>query len=367
MSESEASAASRLPDAAGADVPASGSPLPTQQGPSADFPNFVPPAETGSLSRRLKRKTGRRKSQRLYAVAVPVVCFVLFFGVVGLIVVMRSPELKGTLRGTMPVNMEIPPARVPLTDLGLSSDRLAVAAEAFESSPESFVSSQMTCDVSLDAEALMVRLRSGTGFALFAINPETDQNLAQWIREHRVEADQQRRQQIAAAGRDLCNDKMLKESGVPVVFDAARYRDNFALNAQVKAFGFLVEAVTGNTRSPCVHEDANGVLYFVLPQDTTTFSLRGRSQGAAPPLFPGEYRVNVAAIGVSDAPATDADANAEDGSPEDSGAETQSSDPDAPAMEPPATGDGMSIERPAAASSAMKDGQPGGMMMEPGR
>ena len=262
----------------------------------ADISSFAPAAAAPSaLSRSLRKKTRRKKSQRLYAIGIPVVCFLLFFGMIGIIMILQTPELKGTLRGTVATAMQIPPKTVSWADLQMTSDEQAMAMSAFDADPEAFVSSQMTCRISLDGNGLAVDLKIGDGFSLFAVNPTNDMTAASWLRDHQVQLNKQRLQQIAAAGAELCQDKITRSAGTPVVFNAERYRDAFGLNTHVKALGFAVEAVAQERKSLCVHENSSGMLYFALPNGTTSFTLRGRSVDGQL-LFPGEYTVTLPSI-----------------------------------------------------------------------
>ncbi len=256
----------------------------------------VPILNTGSprsVTRSMQKKSRRRKSQRRFVVAIPLVCFLLFFGVLGALFFVTEPELKGTLIGTVAGKTEIPSATVSLATLGLAEEERTQVQSAFADAPEAFVSTQMTCRVRLDTSGLVTEIRTGEGFSWFLVNPATDLNLSKWINSHRIAINSQRLQILAKNGADLCRDKVAKAAGSPVVFDAQRFRDGFGLNAHVNAFGYVVEALTDQRRALCVHEDANGTLYFALPENTTMFTLRGRQIDGQPPLFPGEYSVSV--------------------------------------------------------------------------
>lgn len=256
-------------------------------------PDFSPPSPTSNLSRNLKKKARRKKSQRLYAIGIPVVCFLAFFGVVALVTMFSQPELKGILQASVTTKMEVPPESVSVAQFGLPSADESRAFQAFEDAPESFVSAQMKCTIMLDGSSLAVSVTAMDGFSWFAVNPSGDMTLLEWIRDHQVSINKSRLSRVAENGKQLCLDKIKKAAGDPIVFDAETYRDGFGLSAHVGAFGYVIEAVTNKRRSPCVHEDANGTLYFILPDDTKSFTIRGRKLGQAKPVFPGEYKVNV--------------------------------------------------------------------------
>ena len=268
----------------------------------------VPILKTGSgpsVTRTWRKKQRNRKSQRIFAIAIPVVCFLLFFGVLGIVFFAIEPELAGALTGTNAGKFELPSATVSLADLGLTEQERAQTHDAFENDPEAFVSTQMTCRIRLDSSDLVTDITIGEGFALFVVNPAVNQHLSKWIRTKRMEINRQRLQQLAENGANLCRDKVAKAAGSQIVFDAQRYRDDFGLNAHVGAFGYVVEAITKQRRARCVHEDTNGTLYFVLPENTTQYTLSGRSIDGGAPLFPGEYSVSVAGRATPTVSATD--------------------------------------------------------------
>ena len=128
--------------------------------------------------------------------------------------------------------------------------------------------------------------------------------LSDWIRKNQTNLNIDRLNRAIKAGTELCQDKLLKASGEPVVFDAEKYRDGFGLNTNVKAFGYVVEAIAGQRKSVCAYEDTNGTLYFALPADTKSFILKGRLVGDIS-LFEGEYKVEVAGDQAVPLPAED--------------------------------------------------------------
>jgi len=273
--------------------PAPVAPQPTPAAPAEVAPPLVPDVAPPPVAISRRRNRRRKRASKLYSIGIPVVCFLTFFGIVIAVMMMRPQELKGVLTGSIARDMRIPSVTVPLASLQLTDEEQADAMQAFEDSPEAFVSSQMTCRIRLDGKSLVVDVAAGEEFEWFAVNPNSNVNLRDWIRDHVAAANTQRLNRIAETGTALCKDKILKASGSRVVFDAATYRDGFGLNAHVDAFGFVVEAVTNNRVSPCAHEDSKGTLYFALPKDTTSFVLRGRSQDGGKPIFPGEYTVQV--------------------------------------------------------------------------
>ena len=276
---------------------------------AAEMPATVSAGSSASIPVVTRRRGRRRKRSSKFSWLVPVLCLGAFFLMLAGILSLRQAELKGVLHSNLAVAMEIPSVRVSLADMGLTPAEQAEVLTEFEHNSEAFVSAQMTCRVFGDGDHFAVEIKATEGFEWFTLNPLSDIPLSDWIRGHREELNRIRLQQITDAGAAMCHDKLQKVAGVPVVFDAERYRDSFALGSHVNAFGFAVEAVTGSRRSLCCHEDANGTLYFALPADTTSFKLRGRRIAGTSVWFPGEYTVEIrksAAAAPTDAPPSEA-------------------------------------------------------------
>lgn len=262
-------------------------------GGSDPVPPIVTAPQTQSVARSLKKKRRRGKSQQLAGLLVPALCFFAFVSVLGLIFILRAPELNGTLSGNAAVNMEVPKATVSIADLNLTELEQEQARLAFRDKPESYASDQMTCRVELSGTSLAVDIEAGEGFAWYTVNPTRDVALADWIRQNIKALDTMRLQRATEAGADLCRDKVERGKGTTAHIEAGRFRDDFALGFHVQAFGFAVEAVAGKRRSFCTHEDDNGTMYFILPTGVSEFTLRGRSHDGGAPVFTGEYRVLV--------------------------------------------------------------------------
>lgn len=293
-------------------IPPVGSPLPASMPPQSGPPPLVsdsPPASNGlpqltppapaqpSISRKLKRKTRRKKSQGLYTWGIPIVCLMLFFSVVALLMSQLEPELKGTLKGNVAIAMELPTATVSWSSFDLTGPEAEDAKSAF-SLKESFISSQMACRIGAQSgSGLDVDFEIGEEFSWYVVNPINDLVLSDWIRDNQQRLNARRLQELTRAGTELCRDKIKKAAGQSVIFAAEVYRDNFGVNTHVEAFGSVVEAIAQNRGSVCFHEDSNGTLYFALPKGTTRFVLRGRKFGGQS-LFPGEYTVVVDSVPV---------------------------------------------------------------------
>lgn len=290
--------------------------------PETAIPSFVAPAAgQASISKKLKRKTRRRKSQALYTWGIPVACLVLFFSVVAGLMHLQKPELKGILRGSMMHGAEIPIASSSWANFALTESERDAAKDAFDSAPETLVSAQMSCRIRSADNGLDIEFKIGSGFAWFVINPSSDVVLSDWIIDNANWLNVRRVKLMKASGTKLCKEKIQKSSGDPVAFSADEFRDQFAINSHVKAFGSAVEAIGGGKRSFCFHEDTNGTLYFGLPETIKEFTLRGRTENGEL-LFPGEYTIKLESF---PQPGGDSQQTEAESAPSEPGAQSQSS------------------------------------------
>ncbi|MCR9202329.1 MAG: hypothetical protein NXI04_27115 [Planctomycetaceae bacterium] len=256
-------------------------------------PTVTPAGGSASVARRLRKKSRRRGSQQVLMWLIPVVCLGVFLGVVAIVTNLQTPELKGTLIGARALGLELPPASVSRSLLKLGDGEKVKVVNAFLTNPESFVSGQMTCRIGVEEDSIIVEFSPGDGFAWFSVNPGNSLPLKDWIRDNREPLNQARLAWLSQSATDLARDKLSKVAGQPVQFDAIEYRNGVGVNAHVKAFGFVVEAVAGEKKSFGFHEDSNGTVYFALPETTKSFVIRGRTINGEV-LFPGEYQVTVA-------------------------------------------------------------------------
>lgn len=270
----------------------------TMRANEAEIPQIMTPAPP-SMARLLKKKRRRSRKQQLSRLGIPAVCLILFFGTLAVFVRTRSPEMHGTLTGVNAGPVALPAAEVAVGTLGLDPESQQALITALEKSPETFLSDQLTCRIGSSAQNVSIRIQPGEGYAWFAVNPSGNPAVAIWLRQNRGRMNQLRLKQLQESGLLFGKDKLLSDAGQTVVFDAIRYRDEFGLNAHCDALGFAVSAVFtkgGDSlfEARCARQDrSSGTLYFSLPKQTISFTLRGRrfEDGTTP--FPGEFTVTI--------------------------------------------------------------------------
>lgn len=133
-----------------------------------------------------------------------------------------------------------------------------------------------------------------------------------------------------------------------------RYRDRLVSCGEVRGLGRICEAIVDRTRYPCVHEDVDGNLTFLVPVGTKQFIVRERDDVEGGPFLPSPLKVPVQVASTSTEVSVPTEpvepANVEPipyqgAEPEDADASPSEGD-EQPMMAPDAEGEAMSPPEP---------------------
>lgn len=310
-----------------------------------------------------QRRTRRRRSSRVWLVGVPVIGFLILLAVLAAMMMNRLPELSGSLQAQKLSERTLPHALIPWSAAEVSVEEQAALQSTLAEFPESFSSELMTCSLNGTRDGIEVRLKPADGYALFVVTPESHPPLMLWGRHQQGELSALRVREMYAQTAEYCRDKLRSIGGERIVINAAVYRDAVGLNAHLNSLGYVVEAVAAGRATRCVHEDDLGHLYFLLPQSTTSFVIRGRLMADGKKMFPGEYQVSVIAATAESPPTTNAepikDPSAGKSDTEQDAKPESAMDDNAPATEPiPETDPNMKSEPDTKSEPDMKKETP---------
>ncbi len=267
---------------------------PFEAAPTALPTNLVP--VIAPLGRRVvkKRKTGRKRPQVMWLVA-SLLGFGLSIGA-GYVVWQQvlGGRLDGELIGTTLEDPHLPPATVPRAALGLISSALDPLLSDLEAQPVPLVSELMDIRIGGSKEGLVITIEPGTHTRWYRVDAKSHPGLAKFAAEHEKALNAPRVKQLDQAAPAFIRDYQKVRKKEADASEITPYRDTLALNALVHGLGAHTAAVVGRTVYPCVYEQADGSLYFLLPAKLKSFTLQGKlhpdgSRG----LFTGEFRVVV--------------------------------------------------------------------------
>lgn len=268
---------------------------------SAEPGPMVAPLNSRQLPFRIRQlRQQSRRRHRILVIGVPVICFLILFGILAAIMTSRLPELSGQLTAESLTERSLPRASIGWSQLDLTVDERTALAELLRTSPESFVSTYQTCRFFSADNGIEVELTATGDNAWFVVDPASQMPLVLWDRRQQAVLGaaillELRTQGTLWAQRRVRGSEDRGSADGPNPADSATVRDSVGLNAHIRSLGYALEAVAGARVARCAHEDDIGRLYFLLPRETQSFMIRGRTLPNGEKLFPGEYTVLVAA------------------------------------------------------------------------
>ncbi len=293
--------------------------------PASDDPFSVRPVTTSVV--RSRRRNARRRPSRTLVIGVPVICFLVLFGIIAYSLTGSLPQLHGELTGRRLDGLSLPKSVIPWSDISLSEDDRKILQETLTTQPESLASQVMACRLSASDDGILVTLSSQSESQWIVVNVAAEKPLAIWRRKEGPHLNRLRLDELQAAVTQYAKDKLLKVNGEQIAIDAAAVRDRVALNASCRPLSYAIQAIADATIFPCAAEDEQGQLYFCLPKSVKTFKIQGRTFSNGTLGFNGDYNVMVSGETVT----TESKPAADNTKPESlmPGEEPEMSDPDA--------------------------------------
>ena len=254
-------------------------------------PFAVRPVTTSVVKSR--RRRARRRPGRTLVIGVPVICFLVLFGVIAYSLTGSLPQLQGELTGRSLAGLSLPKSVIPWSVISLNEDDRKILQEALTTQPESLASQVMACRLSASEEGIIVTLAAQPESQWIVVNVAADKPLAIWRRKEGPHLDRIRLDELHVAVTQYAKDKLLKINGEQIAIDAAAVRDKVALNASCRSLSYAIQAVADPTIFRCAAEDEQGQLYFCLPKSVQVFKIEGRTLANSAIGFNGDYNVTV--------------------------------------------------------------------------
>jgi DNA-directed RNA polymerase subunit RPC12/RpoP len=239
----------------------------------------------------------RRRRSKVLGLLVPLWCICLIAGV-GFWLMQKPPvKLEGNLSGERLTDLELGPFRVNNEYVGKPRDEAQNVFERLENEPIRASSQLLTLEFKGSAAGISLSMRTAEGAEFYRVDPGPDKLLTKYLDEHRnefktaVQDELMRSVPEFLAAVEKRGDEKKEFAGL------AEFRDSVGLASLVSGFGYHVQAAIGKQAYPCVLEDKDGRLFFVLPEGTEEFEIVGRDRGGKSskdaPRFPGRLTVQV--------------------------------------------------------------------------
>lgn len=269
---------------------------PIEPAPTALPTNLVPVIAPVSPGRRVirKQKTGRKRPQVMWLVA-GILGFGLTIGA-GYVVWQQvlGGRLDGELIGTALDDSTLPPVTVPRASLGLIASALDPLLADLEAQPVPLVSELMEVRIGGSKDGLVVTIEPGTRTRWYRVDAKSHPGLAKFAADNAKAFHAELVKQLDRSAPDFIRDYQQVRKREADASIMTPYRDSLAITALVKGLGAHTAAVVGRTVYPCVYEQADGSLYFLLPPHLKSFTLQGKPKpDGSRGTFTGEFRVVV--------------------------------------------------------------------------
>lgn len=262
-----------------------------------DDPFAVRPVTTSVVKSR--RRSARRRPSRALVIGVPVICFLILFGVIAYSLTGSLPQLHGDLTGRRLDGQSLPKSVIPWSDISFNEDDRRILQEALTTQPESLASQAMACRISASDDGILVTLAAQKESQWIVVDVAAEKPLAIWRRKEGPQLNRIRLGELQAALTKYAKDKLLKVNGEQIAIDAMAVRDKVALNASCRSLGYAIQAVADSAIFRCAAEDELGQLYFCLPKSVQNFKIQGRTIANGTLGFNGDYNVTISGETVS--------------------------------------------------------------------
>ncbi|MEQ8856120.1 hypothetical protein [Gimesia sp.] len=274
---------------------------PAMEAPAGASQETVPPpgdsvaVQQRPLSSATAQYLRKRRRSNVGPILLIILCFGLMLGAAGYFYYTYGPHLEGNLVGARLSPEDASLEQLQKTsDLGLSADVIQAVNNSFKETPRRVQSDLMEMTFfGPEQGGLKVRLKPGAKTEIVRVDLTGDPALLEYIKQHGTQLDQPRytelQSQLAAFYTDW--NRFLQEGG-PMP-DLINYRNTIGLNSLMGGLGYHMEARVNNRVFPCVHDDYDGGLYFLVPKGTLQFEILGSKMENGWTKFPGKYTVQV--------------------------------------------------------------------------
>ncbi len=207
-----------------------------------------------------------------------------------------SERLIGEFTAETADELDLPPLLIEKFSIKQPSEDVQAVLIDLEKSPVPLTSSLMQVQFRGSSRGVLVQLNAGQATRFYRVEVGDNKPLAKYLGKHAADFEQRRMTEIereATAFAIEYRKVIAKKADQNSLKD---FRNTLALPALVRGLGHQIVATHGRTIYPCVYEDREGALYFLLPPDAKSFEISGREDGNRNVLFPGRYMVQVAGM-----------------------------------------------------------------------
>lgn len=263
--------------------------------PAAPAEFGLPPLVSSNnvnVSTELKQRARVRKKQVKGAWIIPVVCVLGLIGFLAWFLQKSQPKLEGELTAHTVHDLEVKPGIIPASASGLPADDREEVLRHLRAEPAHWTSTSSKMTLTGTAEGVEVTIKPGTASRFVAVQPAVNAAYLAYVAKHGAELDKPRVASITNNAPNLFAAWQEQFARHEPLTDQKTHRDLVAMPTLVTGVGYHLEAVVNGNLYSCVYEDSDGQVYFLLPNATKSFQLKGRSVSGGSYL-PANFHVKI--------------------------------------------------------------------------
>ncbi len=131
-------------------------------------PEQLKAASAGGGVRESRRKRRPRRG-RVWLIGLPVIMFLIIFGIMASFMLNRMPELTGTVTGYVLEDHQLPPHTLAWTATSLTDEQAQQLQAVLQENPETLVSERMTCTLAGREDGLGIELSASDTSAWYRV------------------------------------------------------------------------------------------------------------------------------------------------------------------------------------------------------
>ncbi len=260
-----------------------------------DIDNVV--ADEESLADELSvRQLPQRRKHLVWI--VPLLFVGILVAVIAWLLYKPEPKLEGALTAQRLTEVELGPFRLDNSYLGRPKRAAQEIFSSLESEPLRASSPSLILEFNGGAGGISISITAANATEFVRVDPQQNPRLARYLKQQSDRFKKARDSELVRAVPEFLKAIEKRSEGERDISGLAEFRNSVGLASLVRGFGFHVQALVGKQAYRCVHEDAQGRLYFALPIETSEFEIIGRPQATAVSKndmqFTGRFTVKIA-------------------------------------------------------------------------
>ncbi|MEW4527730.1 hypothetical protein [Maioricimonas sp. JC845] len=301
--------------------------------PAASLPDGTPiiaGSETTSYARRLKQK--RRSSGWMIPILLGSVLVMAAF----VYWKMTQVTATGPLPCTVLPDEQTLQITLDVTEYGVPPETGRLVVDHLREQPARLVTDLMITEFSGNARGLQITLSPGVNGRLVQVPILKNQAVAEFYADNVERLNKPRQSELKTAVQQFCEVWANAAEAGMNPRELSDFRNRLAMTAMVRGLGYHVNGVVDRRRYPCVHEDTDSRLHFMLPQDAEKFEIIARPFEDRRPVLPEPFGFEVRIPAETPQTATDdtnePDADAEETEEDAATDAAEAEQPDEPTM-----------------------------------